>query len=375
MRIGIDYTPAVRQRAGIGRYTRGLVQGLAQIDRENQYVLLVAGREEAGPEVAPTSSNFQVKQVFLSEKTLTLLWHRLHFPLPVDLLVGRVDMFHSPDFVSPPLGRGASVVTVHDLSFLRHPQCAEVGLRTYLMRAVPRAVRQADLVLADSESTREDLVSLLEVAPGKVRVVYAGVEENLAEAANEEAQQAVKARFGLDFPFLLYVGTLEPRKNLLRLLEAYAQLRGRGLAHRLVLAGIKGWLYEDIFRRAEELRLGDSLVFTGYVCEAELPALYSLAEVFVFPSLYEGFGLPPLEAMACGTPVVASNVSAMPEVLGGAALLVNPHDVEALAAAVEQVVRDSSVRAQLIEKGRARVKLFTWKRSAQSLLEAYQSLG
>lgn len=367
MRIGIDYTAAVHQRAGIGRYTRSLVKALARLDKENEYILLVAGRPKEGTAFPP---NFEIRYLPLSHHWTTILWQRLRLPLSADLFTGPVDLFHSPDYVFPPLRRGKRVLTIHDLSFLRYPEGAPPGLRWYLTQAVPRSISQADLVLAVSRSTKRDLIELLEVEADRVEVLYEGVEERF-HPLDEEALVAVRGRYSLDFPFILTVGTLEPRKNHVGLLQAYSLLKRRHLPQ-LVIAGDKGWLYEGIFQEVERLGLEERVLFLGYVPEEDLPALYNLADLFVYPSLYEGFGLPPLEAMACGTPVVVSDTSSLPEVVGDGALLVPPRDVEALGEAMEKVLSDPPLREELRRKGLERAKRFRWGEAAKRLLALYE---
>jgi glycosyltransferase involved in cell wall biosynthesis len=488
LRIGIDYTAAVRQGAGIGRYTRDLVQALARLDRENRYTLFMArdsrpyqryrlsGSEkilligeptdgvalfeelltrkgvtvivaslsqalavlrrqmphqvwlfswtadlERTPSVAalvaearslaipmhripradrslggmfgslgsrperppsdmdtvPTlqvqAPNFQDRRAPLSERALTILWHRLRLPIPVEWFTGPIDIFHSTDFVLPPVRQARTILTVHDLTFMRLPQCAEVGLRAYLNKVVPRSIERANLVLADSQSTKNDLIELLGVSPDKIEVVYAGVERRFRPMEGEMALQRVKKRYGLNFSFILSLGTLEPRKNFSGLIEAYALMRDKEL--KLVIAGGKGWLYDEIFARVEELGLEDKVIFPGFIADEDLPALYNLAKLFVFPSLYEGFGLPPLEAMACGTPVVTSDRPSLPEVVGEAGLMVEATDSKALAEAMERVLMDENLRGEMREKGLKQAEKFTWEAAAEKLLDVYRRLG
>jgi glycosyltransferase involved in cell wall biosynthesis len=381
LHIGIDYTAAVLQRAGIGRYTRGIVGALAEQDTEHTFVLVVAGNGAEATALRGTNdevglgANFRVRRLPMSNRLWTIVWHRWRLPLPVDLLVGSIDVFHSPDYVLPPVRRGRKVVTVHDLSFLRYPEGAEPGLRQYLSAAVPRSAREADLVLADSENTRRDVVELLGISAERVEVVYPGVDQQFTVVQETEALEEVKRTYGLSLPFILTVGTLEPRKNLIALLEAYTVLQERrGFDHKLVVAGGKGWLYEGIFQRVKELSLTQDVVFLGFVSEEHLPALYSLADVLVFPSIYEGFGLPPLEAMACGTPVVTSDSSSLPEVVGDAGLMVAPDDHQALAEAIVRVIEDAHLRGDLVKRGLARAAEFSWQATGERLLSAYQRL-
>ncbi len=371
MPIGIDYTAAVRQGAGIGRYTRGLIRALAELDQETPYVLFSAGRD---PDPRPWPANFSPRALPLSDRHLAILWQKLRLPLPVEWFTGPLDLFHSPDFVLPPVRRARTVLTIHDLSFLRHPECFSPPLLRYLLNAVPRSVERADLVLADSENTRDDLIEMLGVPQERIRVVYAGVEPEFAPRPEAEVA-AARQRYGIRRPYLLGLGTLQPRKNFVRLIEAYRLLRQeRGIPHQLVIGGGRGWLYEPILEAIEVYGLQEDVRLIGFVDDADLPALYTGAEVFAFPSLYEGFGIPLLEAMACGTPVVASSASSLPEVAGEAALLVSPTSSEALAEALWRALDDGALRETLRARGFQQCHQFTWRASAQRLLACYDEL-
>ena len=367
-RIGIDYTSAVRQGAGIGRYTRGLVKALAELDRANRYVLFSAGRPADGS----WPSNFCLRHLPLTDRHLAIIWQRLRLPLPVELITGRVDIFHSPDFVLPPVLGARTVLTVHDLSFMRFPECSSAPLLAYLMNAVPRSVARADVILADSCSTMEDLVELLGVERERVTVVYAGVEKRFRPQREEMVLAEVRQRYGISRPFVLGLGTLQPRKNFSRLIRAYALLRERhNVPHQLVIGGGRGWLYDEIDNTIRSLKLKGDVLLIGFVEDRDLPALYTAADVFAFPSLYEGFGLPVLESMGCGTPVVTSCVASLPEVAGNAALLIQPEDEEALADTLWRLISDQELRQTLRQRGFQQVKRFTWERAASKLLQVY----
>lgn len=379
MRIGIDYTAAVRQGAGIGRYARQLVHALTELDAENEYVLLMAGagvrKSDSSLEAVAGRTNVRTVNLPISDRTMVILWHRLRLPLWVELVCGALDIFHSPDFALPPVGRARTVLTVHDLSFMRVPQCSDRRLRSYLLQVVPTSVRRADVVLADSECTRQDVIELLGVDPTHMEVVYPGVEQRFRPVQDVHVLDAVRKRYDLPVRFVLGLGTLQPRKNFDRLIRAYARLKKDTRSKvQLVIAGGPGWMYEGIFRQVEELGVQDMVCFPGYVADEDLPTLYTLADLFVFPSLYEGFGLPPLEAMACGTPVVTSNVSSLPEVVGDAALLVDPLDVAALAEAMQRVLIDADLRNKMIRQGQERARRFTWSEAARKLLGVYERL-
>ena len=374
-RIAIDYTAAVRQGGGIGRYTRGLVHALAAMPPQDEYVLLVAG---SGNDPELNAPAFHIRNLPLDERYTNIIWHRAGLPFPkVEWFTGSIDIFHSPNFVLPPVARASTVLTIHDLSFMRMPQCAEPSLREYLSRVVPKAVARADRVLADSQNTKSDVIELLDVSPDKVDVVPAGVEARFRPTDERNALEAVRRTYHLGKgPFILSLGTLEPRKNFTGLMEAYALLkREEKLPHRLVIAGGTGWLCEGIFETVRQLQLEDNVTFAGFIADEDLPALYNLADLFAFPTLYEGFGLPVLEAMACGTPVATADNSCMPELVGDAALLIDANDTEGLASAMWRVLSDRELRDSLIGRGLARARRFTWSQAARKLLDAYNRLA
>lgn len=370
MRIALDYTPALRQGAGIGRYTRGLVDGLSTLVSVDDITLLVAA--DAVDRLAASPPPFPTRRLPLTSRQQAILWHRLRAPLPVEWFAGRMDIYHSPDYVLPPLRRARGVMTVHDLSFLQVPDCADAGLRRYLEQAVPHAVQRAARILADSHSTRHDLVTVLGVDAARIDVVYPGVSSAYKPVTDEALRRDVRQRYKLEQPFLLSVGTLEPRKNYSRLIQAYARARTREhLPHQLVIAGGHGWLYQSIFDTVSQLDLAAHVQFLGYVDEPDLPALYSLADGFAFPSRYEGFGIPVIEAMACGTPVVTADNSSLPEAAGDAALLVAADDTDGLALAIARLLTDDALRTTLRQRGLSHAARFTWTAAAESLLGAY----
>lgn len=383
MRIGIDYTSAVFQGAGIGRLTRHIVDGLAQIDEQNEYALLVQGR---GLPSAPRSTstrnaasgignlNFREVRTWITERWWHRIWFRLRAPLAVEWAIGPVDLFHSPDFTLPPVRRGTrTVVTIHDLSFVRMPECFEPALLVYLMANVPRAVARADWILADSESTRQDLIELFDAPADRTTVIYPGIEARFCPIADAAALQHVREKYDLPEHFVLSLGTVQPRKNYVGLMKAFSQLPESDVS--LAIAGGRGWLSDDIYGAVEALGLDARVQFLGFVDDRDLPALYSAAALFALPSLYEGFGIPLLEAMACGTPVIAADNSSLPEVVGDAGILVGAHDTAALAQAMQQLLADTKARQKLAQRGLVRAQQFTWQRAAEQLLSTYRRVG
>lgn len=381
MHIAIDYTAAARQGGGIGRYTRELVRALLAANTRHDLTLMVAmGGLGAGWEAqkaqlqadAIASGQLRFCELPITDRWMARLWQQLRLPLPADLVTGPIDLFYSPDFVLPPLRRATrAVLTVHDLTFLRHPETFPPKLHAYLKRAVPRSVRRADHILADSEATRADLIALLDVPPAKITPLYCGVTTRFTPEPAPGERERLQRRYQIgDAPYILAVGTIQPRKNYRRLMEACDPIAAqRDLS--LVLAGQTGWLADPIEAAAAERPY---IHLMGYFEDEDLPALYRQAAVLAFPSLYEGFGLPPLEAMACGTPVVASNASSVPEVVGEAALSIDPLDVEGLTAALHRALEDKELRARLREAGLAQAAKFTWPSAARAWLELIDQL-
>lgn len=375
MKIGIDYTAALKQSGGIGRYARGLITTLAELDDQNHYTLLAtpdAPRE--GLNTFQPYNNFSHRTLPLPERWMTIGWHRFYLPIPVEWFAGELDLFHSPNFILPPVRRAKTLLTVHDLSFIRHPRGAVDSLRRWLNKVVPRSLARADHVLADSHSAKNDLIDLFKLSPEKITVVGAGVEPRFRPITDPHKLNAVRQRYRLPAEkFILGLGTLEPRKNFTGLIEAFSQSPVRE-THHLVIAGAKGWLYDDIFKAVETSPVADRIHLTGFVADDDLPALYSLADVFAFPSHYEGFGIPVIEAMACGTPVVCANNSSLPEIAGQAALQIVATDIFALSEALYCVVVDLSLRETFIRNGFIQAQKFAWTAATQRLLSVYQTL-
>lgn len=318
--------------------------------------------------------HFDHKLYPLSERWMTIGWHRFYMPIPVEWFSGPIDLFHSPNFILPPTQAATqTLLTVHDLSFLRHPQGALPSLRRWLEKVVPRSLKRADHVLADSDHTKQDLIDIFSVGPEKITVVGAGVEERFQPMTDPVALKTTQTRYHLPEKFILGLGTLEPRKNFVGLIKAYEQSLVNQ-THHLVIAGGKGWLYDEIFAAAKQSSVSAQIHFTGFVADDDLPALYTLADMFAYPSHYEGFGIPIIEAMACGTPVVCANNSSLPEVAGQAALLVEAHDIEALSQSLFRLSVDTDCRNLLINRGFLQAQKFSWDAAARRLLQVYQSL-
>jgi glycosyltransferase involved in cell wall biosynthesis len=377
MRIAFDYTAGIRQEAGIGNYVRSLLAAVLALDTENSYTLLTSGRPTR-ERPFPEAPNVRGRSLLLPDRYLNILCYRWRVPLLANILTGRVDIYHGPDFVLPPLGRKVrQVVTIHDLAFLEHPEYAVPDLAAYLNKVVPASVAAADAVTTVSHTAARTLMQHFGTPREKIAIIPNGLRPHFHRISDPVLLGATAHKFGLTHPLILGVGTLEPRKNHMGLIKAFHQIQSEKRARpaMLALAGGPGWLYEQTRQLVSELKLEKRVRFLGRVSELELCLLYNLADVFAFPSFCEGFGVPPLEAMACGTPVVTSNTSSLPEVVGDAALTVDPHHSEALARALTRLLGDEQLRADLRQKGYERAQHYTWADAARKLLTVYQQLS
>ena len=358
--------------AGVSRYIHGLLANLPLVDPTLRYAAFVGSERLRYPGWRAEVSGWATGKPWRR-----IAWEQLAQPWRARKL--GVDLLHAPVNVGPALARAmahcATVVTVHDLSFFRYPELFTRSRRAYQQRMTPLTARQAAAITADSQATKDDLVALCGVDARKVRVIYPGVDAAMQPIADRERLQALRRRHHLPERFILSLGTIEPRKNLVLLLEAFELLvRREGLPHTLVIAGGRGWNYDAVYATAERLGLGERVIFSGYVSQVELPLWYNAAEALAYPSLYEGFGLPPLEAMACGTPVVVSNVSSLPEVVGSAAPAIDPRDASAWADTLARLLTDDAYRAEVRAAGLRRAQAFTWERTAREVAAVYHEV-
>jgi len=370
-RIGIQATlwgeGSTYRRSGVSNYIRHLVRGLASVPPVGQ-MLVYLPRTAAQADV-PMIPHIQTRApvIPLRRPAQRILWE--HLFLPLFLWRDRVDLLHATMNVAPWWTPCPLVVSIMDLAYIRYPHVHPRGRRLYLTALTQFTVRRARAVIAISNFTRDEVERLLHIPTERIHVTYPGVDGRFRPYPPDQIATFRRQRC-LPNRYLLYVGNLEPRKNLPRLVEAYAQIEQLDIP--LVLAGARGWGYADLFQRVEALELAGQVLFPGFVPPEELPLWYNGATALVFPSIYEGFGLPPLEAMACGTPVLTSNASSLPEVVGEAGLQVPPDDVDALAAALQQLVQDTELRAELGRRGLKRARRFTWERMAQETAALYQ---
>lgn len=369
MRIAIDATSLPPTPLGAANYIVSLTTALADLHPAERILVLVQ------PQHASRFSDHEQLEIVGVSRAGPLrrvIWEQTVLPLVCRRL--KVDLLHSPHYSRPLLLPCRSVVTVHDLTFFLLPE-VHLAYKRLFFRAMTRvAARRAQALIVPSQSTCTDLRRITRVAESRVHMVPYGIGPSFRPVRDPDRRRAIAERYGLPNEFLLYVGNLEPRKNLPRLLEAYARLPARQVVPPLVMAGTRGWKDSLLRKTMERLNLGRRVVTPGYIPQEDLPTVYSMATALVYPSLYEGFGLPVLEAMACGTPVITSNVSSMPEVAGDAALLVSPEDTETLAGALERMLGEPDLRAELSQRGLVRAREFTWRRAAESTLAVYRSV-
>lgn len=372
MRIGIDATPLPPNPVGAGVYIIQLIRSLAGLKTEHKFVIFA---HQSGYDLIDVHATPNLSWIIIPDKSPArrLIWEQT--TLPRLIRKTSVQLLHSLHYTKPLILSCASVVTFHDMTFFLFPDLHTRAKRFFFPLAIRLSARQADALIAVSENTRQDTIRLLGVSPGKIFTAPNGISEEFQPVSDPTLLDACRRRHNLPDDFILYVGLVEPRKNLQLLIKAYANLLGEGNCPALVIVGRMGWMYQEVLDQIDSLKINEKVHLTGYIPAQDLPIVYNLAQVFVYPSVYEGFGFPPLEAMACGTPVITTDVSAMSNHVGDAGVLVPPQDEEALTKAIRRVLNDHKLRRQLSDKGRKQASTFTWKRTAQATLKVYQSIA
>jgi glycosyltransferase involved in cell wall biosynthesis len=376
-RITFDISPLLTISTGIGYYTANLVSHLMALQPEIQWSFFsIPGRKPK--EVDIQTSSEVIRQIidpwFLPARATSLLLQApLHRLLAVESFIGASDLFHWTNFLCCSQRTGKKILTVHDVSFVLFPEYHPLKRRFLFKSFFPRSLEQADHIITVSQNTKQDLVRYFHVPPEGITVIPLAADETFRPICPEDAA-ATLTRYGIRYAqYVLYVGTLEPRKNLPRLLQAYHLFRNsHSESVPMVLTGANGWLNKGLFAEIERSPWRSDIKILGYVAKADLSALYSGALAFVYPSIYEGFGLPPLEAMACGAPVITSNNSSLPEVVGDAGLLVDPLDVDEIARAMLKIADNLVLRETLCKRGIERARTFNWKITAQQTLDVYE---
>jgi glycosyltransferase involved in cell wall biosynthesis len=367
VRIAIDATSVPPQPAGAGVYAIELVRALAQRARHDGYALFTRGAW--ADDVVAGRKNWRLEQVDAGSRAVRLAWEQVRLPRALASL--GIDVLHSTHHTLPLAGvRCRRVVTIHDVTFFRIPERYPPARRLYMQTLTRLAARVADAIIVPSNAVRDDVQRLLRVPAAKITTVYEAAGTQYAPL-DRPAALDIARRYGIEAPYVLSVGSLEPGKNRARLIRAVRALRDEGVDARLVVVGQRAWKYESDLALVEELGMGDRVIFPGYVRAEDLPALYGAATAFAFPSLYEGFGLPVIEAMACGAPVLTSDRSATAEVAGDAALLVDPHSVDAIRDGLRRLLADADLRADLSRRGLLRATHFSWRRAADETYAVY----
>jgi len=374
MYIGINARCLQRSRAGIAQYVYYLLLYLKKVDRKNQYVLFLGSNNYIYDDIESLDFLCDVSRMSTKNQFFKIAWQHLYLPLRIKDL--KIEVFHEPTFVAPYFKKCSTVITIHDLSYKLLPDCYTLRNRLYLEWLMERSINSSDKIIAISENTKKDLLLNYKIKEEKVKVVYEGVDEAFRPIADLKngSLDMVKAKYGIRGDFILTVSLISPRKNMVNLIRAFSMLKKKGaINHQLVIVGKKGWLYKEVFEEAIASNYEKDIIFCDFVPQYDLVALYNAAGVFVYPSLYEGFGLPLLEAMACDCPVVASNCSSIPEVCADAALLVDPHDPAAFSEAILRILSGVTLRKSLVEKGRVRVSVFPWEKTAEETIKVYNS--
>lgn len=369
MRIGYDATSLCRQITGIEYYALNLIKALLQIDSKNEYLLFCLGNLH--PDLRTYSHRFEVRicpvqnQLFCEQ-----------FWLPYQATIGSLDLLHCPAFPPSPLYPGRLIMTFPDASMWLFPKSFSKRGLYYFKTLCPIGAQKSLKVLAYSQSVKDDILKVVDIPREKIYVTHLAASDVFKPIADKDSLKAIKDKYKLPERFILSVGTVQPRKNFVRLTQAYKLLKDRrNIQHKLVIAGRLRLGTEELKSTMDKLQLQDDLILTDHVPDEDLVSIYNLADLFVFVSLYEGFGIPPLEAMQCGLPVIASNTSSIPEIVGDAARLVDPYDIEQISTELENLIFDDDLKDKLREKGLKRAELFSWQRTAQETLNIYEAIS
>lgn len=376
MKIGIDIRTLMdAQYSGVSEYTLNLIQNILKLDQKNGYRLFYnSAHDISGRMPKFDQPNVKVVKFNYPNKILNYVGFKLLGLPKIDKLLD-VDVFFMPHMNFMAFSeKGKSILTIHDLSFLRYKEFFSLRKNFWhKMLDVEKMIKQADMVVAISESTKNDVVELYGIDPLKVKVIYSGIGDEFRVIDKQDARmREIKEKYGLPDKFIFFLGTIEPRKNLEGLIIAFNRLRMRNPElndYRLVIAGGRGWKSDSIFKAWEESPFKDDIKFLGYIDRNDKPYLYNLASLFVYPSFYEGFGFPPLEAFASGVPVIASSSSSLPEIVGGAGLMIDPYDASSLSLAMEEVLQNNGLREDMIRNGLEKVKKFSWVKAAEDYLK------
>jgi glycosyltransferase involved in cell wall biosynthesis len=374
MRIGINFHTADTYISGVEYHALGLLRGLLRVDKRNHYVVYTNQPSLVKTHVPPAGNLGIVGIRHLKTRIARIAWE--HASLPRAAVRDELDVLHCTSYICPLLGRSVPyVVTIHDTIAIDHPGWCKRTNSLYFNLFMEAAARKASCIISVSRSTARDVLRNFELPPSKVRVIHPGIERIFAMNGESCRYAQVRERYRLPKRYVLYVGNIEPKKNVRTLLHVQTLLQERGLPHKLVLAGKRSWRSGSEFKEVSRQVACGSVVVTGYVDRADLPFVYRMADVFVFPSLHEGFGFPPLEAMACGVPVISSTRGALAETVGDAAWTIDPQSPEQIADAIATITTDSAARQRHVRKGLELCGRFSWERAAQETLSVYEAVA
>lgn len=373
MRIGIDASSILPVRTGVGNYTLNLLKNLMRVDSENDYIIFMNSLTQPMPDLSFLQKpRVKVKRYYIMGPLLLHLWHFLRFP-PIEFFIGKVDLFHSPAGIIPPQLKGKRIVTIHDLYFMKHPEDTDLLGGKYLRRSLLRHLRKADRIIAVSHSTKAEIIKYFRIPAERIAVIYEGVDFfRFRRIYDSPLLELIRQEYCLPTQFILTVATIEPRKNIEGLLFAYRRLKQiLNNPPKLVVVGRSGWKSEKVVEAVQQLGLYQDVIFTGYVSDDHLPLIYNNALLFIYPSFYEGFGLPVLEAMACGLPVITSDTPALSEIAGEVAIMVDPNNYYLLAEKMKELITSHKLRSQLSEKSLRQAQNFSWESCARKTLKLY----
>ena len=375
MKIGFDISAQSVLRSGVGNYQVNLINSLLKIYKDDFFELYAfnfRNRKKIG-DIKFQHDNYEIKAIPVPQRLITLWWMISSLP-HLEFFTGNCDVFQISEICVQPVKKAKTVAFVHDLTTLLFPE-NHVRSNVMLHNLRFRNINKADAILTNSEHTKKDIIEHLKISPDKIFVTYLGADDIFVPSADSDIA-AIKMKYGIAAPYMLFVGTVEPRKNLKTLIRAFNNIKsGKDIPHKLVIAGRKGWKYEDIFSEIRKSAYSSDIIYLDYIPESDLPGLMSGCDVFVYPSLYEGFGLPVLEAMKCGAPVITSNVSSLPEVGGNACIYIDPNDDKSLADNIYSVISDSALKKSMAEKGNFRAKDFSWDKCAEETMAVYRAVA
>ena len=372
MNILIDFTPVPVQKVGVGIYAFNLARKIYELDKRNTYFILIQDDDASLDHLnCERLKVIKVKSKILRNDFMMVLFEQ--FIIPCLAFKYKISLIHSLHFSFPLLARAKKVVTIHDLTFFKIPACHRIINVFYFKLFIYLSSLFADKIITDSRSTLNDFLEIFKTDPRKTKVIYLAKNDSLKPDMDREKIEQVKKKYCIEGEYLLFIGTIEPRKNVKNLILAFAKFLRENNAYKLVISGKKGWHYEEALGFPKKLGLEKEIIFTGFISEDDKPCLLAGAKIFIYPSLYEGFGIPVLEALACGIPTITSNISSMPEIAQDAALLIDPLNIEELYLSIKRLINDIDLYSSLKQKSIEQAKKFSWEKTALETLEVYNS--